>query len=52
MTQIAYRHNTPLDPTHLARVFDASSLKRPTTDLPRIARMFAPPSLTIPTGRE
>jgi predicted N-acetyltransferase YhbS len=31
----------------VVRVFDNSGLKRPTTDLPRIARMFAAPALTL-----
>ena len=44
---IDYRHNFPLDPAEVVRVFDASGIKRPTSDLPRIARMFSTPSLTI-----
>lgn len=44
---IEYRHNHPLDPVDVARVFDASGITRPTGDLPRIARMFAAPSLVI-----
>jgi GNAT superfamily N-acetyltransferase len=44
---VEYRHNYPLDPVEVARVFDASGITRPTTDLPRIARMFAAPSLII-----
>ena len=47
MAEIEYRHDSPLDPTEVARVFDASGITRPTTDLPRIARMFAAPSLVI-----
>jgi len=47
MSQIEYRHNYPLDPAEVARVFDASGITRPTADLPRIARMFAAPSLVI-----
>ncbi len=47
MTQIDYRHNHPLDPVDIVRVFDNSGIQRPTGDLPRIARMFAAPSLTI-----
>ncbi len=46
-TPIEYRHNFPLDPSDVVRVFNQSGLKRPTNDLPRIARMFAAPSLTI-----
>ncbi len=44
---IEYRHNYPLDPVEVARVFDASGINRPTADLPRIARMFAAPSLVV-----
>ncbi|MBA4341348.1 MAG: GNAT family N-acetyltransferase [Methylibium sp.] len=47
MSQIEYRHNVPLDPVDVVRVFDASGITRPTSDLPRIARMFAAPSLVI-----
>jgi GNAT superfamily N-acetyltransferase len=47
MTPIEYRHNHPLDPAEVARVFDASGITRPTQDLPRIARMFAAPCLVI-----
>jgi predicted N-acetyltransferase YhbS len=47
MSDIEYRHNDPLDPIEVARVFDASGITRPTSDLARIARMFAAPSLVI-----
>lgn len=47
MSEIEYRHNYPLDPAEVARVFDASGITRPTCDLARIARMFAAPSLVI-----
>ena len=47
MPDIEYRHNDPLDPVEVARVFDASGITRPTSDLDRIARMFAAPSLVI-----
>ncbi len=47
MLPIDYRHNIPLDPVEVVRVFDASGITRPTSDLPRIARMFAAPSLVI-----
>lgn len=47
MSQVEYRHNLPLDPVDVVRVFDASGITRPTSDLPRIARMFAAPSLVI-----
>jgi GNAT superfamily N-acetyltransferase len=46
-SMIEYRHNYPLDPVDVARVFEASGITRPTADLPRIARMFAAPSLVI-----
>jgi predicted N-acetyltransferase YhbS len=44
---IEYRHNYPLDPVEISRVFDSSGITRPTTDLARIARMFVAPSLVI-----
>ena len=44
---IEYRHNHPLDPVDVVRVFEQSGIKRPTGDLPRIARMFAAPSLLL-----
>lgn len=44
---IDYRHNLPLDPVDVIRVFDASGITRPTEDLPRIARMFANANLII-----
>jgi GNAT superfamily N-acetyltransferase len=47
MPQLEYRHNVPLDPVEVVRVFDALGITRPTSDLPRIARMFAAPSLVI-----
>lgn len=47
MSPIEYRHNIPLDPVEVIRVFDASGITRPTSDLPRIARMFSAPSLVI-----
>jgi len=40
-------HNLPLDPRDVVRVFMASGITRPVNDLPRIARMFAAPALTI-----
>jgi GNAT superfamily N-acetyltransferase len=46
-THVEYRHNYPLDPVDIVRVFDNSGIKRPTSNLPRIARMFAAPSLTL-----
>jgi len=47
MSTIEYRHNFPLDPVEVVRVFNSSGITRPTEDLPRIARMFAAPSLVI-----
>ena len=44
---VEYRHNFPLDPLDVARVFDYSGIKRPTGELPRIARMFAAPCLLL-----
>lgn len=44
---IEYRHNFPLNPNDVARVFDASGITRPTNDIPRIARMFATSNLVI-----
>lgn len=44
---IEYRHNFPLDPVDVARVFDASGIVRPTDDLPRITRMFAASNLVV-----
>ena len=49
---IEYRHNFPLDPADVARVFDSSGLTRPTKDLPRIARMFAASNLIISAWSE
>lgn len=46
-TLVEYRHEQALDPVDVARVFDRSGIKRPTQDLPRIARMFAAPSLVL-----
>jgi GNAT superfamily N-acetyltransferase len=45
--RIEYRHNFPLDPVEIARVFDSSGITRPTADIPRIARMFAAPCLLV-----
>lgn len=44
---IVYRLNHPLDAAEVARVFDASGINRPTSDLPRIARMFANANLVV-----
>ena len=44
---IEYRHNFPLNPADVARVFDSSGIKRPTENIPRIARMLAASNLVI-----
>jgi ribosomal protein S18 acetylase RimI-like enzyme len=44
---VDYRHNVPLDPLDVVLVFENSGIRRPTGDPPRIARMFAAPSLTV-----
>jgi GNAT superfamily N-acetyltransferase len=44
---VDYRHNLPLDPVEVARVFKNSGIRRPIDDLPRIARMFAAPCLVV-----
>jgi GNAT superfamily N-acetyltransferase len=52
MSLIEYRHNFPLDPAEVVRVFNAAGITRPTADLPRIARMFAAPSLVVSAWHE
>ena len=49
---IEYRYNFPVDPAAVARVFNASGIKRPTADLPRIARMFAGANLVFSAWHE
>lgn len=44
---IEYRHNFPLDPREVARVFDASGIIRPTGDVARIERMLAGADLVL-----
>ena len=44
---IEYRHNYPLNPNEVARVFDSSGIVRPTKDLPRIQRMLESSNLLI-----
>ena len=44
---IAYRSDAQLTPEAIAAVFDASGIKRPTTDLPRLEAMFANADLII-----
>ena len=45
--KIEYRHNVPLDPREVVRVFAAAGMPRPVDDLPRIARMFAHANLVV-----
>ena len=47
MLEIEYRHNYPLDPMDVIRVFNVSGITRPTADLSRIAKMFTAPCLII-----
>lgn len=44
---ITYRQDHTPEPADVARLFDAAGLKRPTRDLPRIARMLAGADLII-----
>ncbi|HJQ60842.1 MAG TPA: GNAT family N-acetyltransferase [Vineibacter sp.] len=44
---ITYEINRPLDAVDVARLFDASTIRRPTADLPRIARMLQHGNLTV-----
>lgn len=44
---IEYRHNFPLNPVDVARVFESSGITRPTNDIERITRMFAASSLVL-----
>lgn len=52
MTQIEYRHNTPLAAADVAAVFESSGIRRPTKDLARIERMFANANLVISAWHE
>lgn len=47
MSAVEYLRNVPLDPAEVIRVFNASGIQRPTSDAPRIERMFLAPSLII-----
>ena len=47
MSAVEYHRDVPLDPVDVIRVFNASGINRPTSDVPRIARMFSEPSLVI-----
>jgi GNAT superfamily N-acetyltransferase len=47
MVNVEYRHNHPLDPLDIVRVFNQSGIRRPTDDLPRITRMFAAHCLVL-----
>jgi ribosomal protein S18 acetylase RimI-like enzyme len=44
---IRYTTNAQLDPKDLAELFDASGIKRPTADLPRLTKMIENANLTI-----
>ncbi|HKU97670.1 MAG TPA: GNAT family N-acetyltransferase [Vineibacter sp.] len=44
---ITYEINKPLDAADVARLFDASTIRRPTGDVPRIAKMLQGGNLTI-----
>jgi predicted N-acetyltransferase YhbS len=44
---IDYEINRPLEAADVARLFDASTIRRPTGDLPRIARMLEHGNLTV-----
>lgn len=44
---LTYQFNTPLPASAVAAVFDASGIRRPTHDLPRIERMFANADLVL-----
>jgi N-acetylglutamate synthase-like GNAT family acetyltransferase len=47
MPTIEYRQNVPLNAADVAALFDDSGIRRPTHDLPRIARMFANANLVF-----
>jgi ribosomal protein S18 acetylase RimI-like enzyme len=49
---IEYRHNSHLEATDVAAVFDASGIRRPTNDLARIERMFANANLVLSAWHE
>jgi len=44
---ITYEINRPLDAADVARLFNASTIRRPTGELPRIARMLEHGNLTV-----
>jgi GNAT superfamily N-acetyltransferase len=52
MPSIEYRHNFPLDPIEVVRVFKAAGLTGATENLPRVTRMFAAPCLVISAWQE
>ncbi|MFN7849051.1 MAG: GNAT family N-acetyltransferase [Burkholderiales bacterium] len=52
MDTIEYKHDFPSNPVQVARVLDASGIKRPTHDIARITRMFSAPCLTISAWNE
>lgn len=47
MPAVEYLRDVHLDPIEIIRVFNASGIQRPTSDAPRIERMFSAPSLII-----
>ncbi len=52
MSIIEYRLNSSLAPADVAAVFEASGIRRPTHDLPRIERMFANANLILSAWHE
>jgi len=52
MIQIEYLQNTSLAAADIVTVFDASGIRRPTTDLARIERMFANANLVFSAWHE
>jgi N-acetylglutamate synthase-like GNAT family acetyltransferase len=52
MIQIEYLQNTSLAAADIVAVFDASGIRRPTTDLARIERMFANANLVFSAWHE
>lgn len=44
---LTYRDDLPLDAPAIAALFDASGIRRPSHDLPRLARMFANADLVL-----
>lgn len=44
---IEYHENQPLEPSDIARLFEASGISRPTQDIPRIRQMFTNANVVI-----